>query len=481
MNANATFLWHDYETFGATPLLDRPAQFAAIRTTTDLKPIGEPLNWYCQPPTDILPHPVASLITGLTPQEVLKKGLPEAKFAKLIHAEMMEPNTCVAGYNSIHFDDEVSRNLFYRNFYDPYEREYKNSNSRWDLIDLIRMCYALRPQGIEWPLREDGMPSFKLEHLSSANQITHQGAHEALSDVWATIGMAQLVKNRQPRLFEWALAMRNQQTVIKMLDPTNPEPVLHTSSRIPASRGCTTMVLPLCVFPDRAKSVIVYDLMTDPTVLINSTADEISDLVFISNADLPEGVERIPLKAIHCNHVPMVAPISVLKGVDCLRIQLDYELCMQNAEKLKLALPGLRTKIMDVFRPYPGGDISDPDHMIYAGGFFSRDDRNLMNRILTTSADQLSKLNFQFNDSRLEEMLFRYRARNFPETLSVEEDQRWQTDRLARLHSPSDSRQLNFESFAAEIAQARATNQADTTAQKILDQLEDWGRQLARP
>lgn len=481
MNANKTFLWHDYETFGATPILDRPAQFAAIRTNIELEPIGEPLNWYCQPPTDILPHPVASLITGLTPQEALNKGVTEAEFAKFIHAEMMEPNTCVAGYNSIRFDDEVSRNLFYRNFYDPYEREYKNNNSRWDLIDLVRMCYALRPQGIEWPLREDGMPSFKLEHLSHANQVMHEGAHEALSDVLATIGLARLVKKRQPRLFDWALAMRNQHTIIKMLDPTNPEPVLHTSSRIPASRGCTTMVLPLSIFPDRAKSIIVYDLMTDPEVLIDSTADDISDLVFISNADLPEGIERIPLKAIHCNHVPMIAPVSVLKGVDCSRIELDYERCMQNAEKLKMALPELRTKIMDVFSPHPRGDVHDPDHMIYAGGFFSRDDRNLMNKILATPAEQLGQLDIKFNDSRLTQMLFRYRARNYPETLSAEENQQWQTDRLERLHNPSDTRQLNFESFAAEIAQARVIYSEDAAALKILDQLELWGQQLARP
>lgn len=481
MKAEPSFLWHDYETFGATPLIDRPAQFAAIRTNANLEPIGQPLNWYCQPPTDVLPHPIASLITGITPQDALAKGSTEAEFARLIHAEMMEPNTCVAGYNSIRFDDEVSRNLFYRNFYDPYEREYKNNNSRWDLIDLIRMCYALRPEGIEWPLREDGMPSFKLEHLSSANKILHEGAHEALSDVLATIGLARLVKTRQPRLFDWALDMRNQQTVIKLLDPINPQAILHTSSRIPASRGCTTMVLPVSIFPDRPKSVVVYDLMFDPESLIQSSADEVADLVFTSSADLPEGVERIPLKAIHCNHVPMVAPVSTLKGVDCERIELDVERCMLNAKKLMAALPDLRNKIMDVFRPHPGNDIRDPDHMIYSGGFFSRDDRNLMNKITASSAGQLGQLNWNFNDPRLAEMLFRYRARNFPQLLSAEENQQWQNDRLRRLNSPSDSRQLNFESFAAEISQAREAYSADTRAQKILDRLEAWALQLALP
>jgi len=256
MNPEHTFLWHDYETFGALPQLDRPAQFAAIRTNAKLEPVGDPINWYCQPARDVLPHPVASLITGITPQDALKKGLVEAEFAAKIHAEMMEPGTCTAGYNSIRFDDEFSRNLFYRNFYDPYGREYKNGNTRWDLIDLARMCYALRPQGIEWPEHEPGKPSFKLEHLSSANHIEHEGAHEALSDVLATIGLARLLQNRQPRLFDWALQMRNQHHVMQMLSPAEPKPLLHTSSRIPATRGCTTLVLPLSIYPDRKKTVI---------------------------------------------------------------------------------------------------------------------------------------------------------------------------------------------------------------------------------
>ncbi|MCW8925122.1 MAG: exodeoxyribonuclease I, partial [Xanthomonadales bacterium] len=268
MNSEPTFLWHDYETFGADSRLDRPAQFAALRTNTALEPVAKPVSWYCQPAMDVLPHPIASLITGITPQEALEKGLVEAEFAAAIRSEMMEPGTCVVGYNSIRFDDEFSRNLFYRNLYDPYEREYKNNNSRWDLIDLARMCFALRPDGIEWPEHEPGKPSFKLEHLSAANGIEHEGAHEALSDVMATINLARLIKKKQPRLFDWALKMRDQDFVMRSLSTLQPEPILHTTSRIPASRGSTSLVLPLSIYPERKKSVIVFDLMTDPEPLL---------------------------------------------------------------------------------------------------------------------------------------------------------------------------------------------------------------------
>ena len=478
MNSENTFLWHDYETFGAHPQLDRPAQFAAIRTNTSLEPVGEPLNWYCQPATDVLPHPVASLITGITPQEALRKGLVEAEFAEKIYAEMMEPGTCSAGYNSIHFDDEFSRNLFYRNFFDPYEREYKNNNSRWDLIDLARMCYALRPAGIEWPEHEPGKPSFKLEHLSTANNIEHLGAHEALSDVMATIGLARLIRNRQPRLFEWALKMRDQHQVMQMLNPAKPEPILHTSSRIPAIRGCTSLVLPLSIYPDQKKKVVVYDLMTDPEPLLNLAADEISDRLFTPAIDLPEDVERIPLKAIATNHVPMIAPVATLKNVDCQRIGLDPERCFKHAEKLMQVLPQVRNKMMEVFKPYPPGTDTDPDQMIYSGGFFTRTDRQLMDKIRISAPADLGQLDWSFNDKRLPEMLFRYRARNYPGTLSLDESQLWQTQRLHRLNCPADDRQLNPETFRMEILNARQLHAADKHALKILDQLEAWGNEL---
>jgi len=478
MKTEPTFLWHDYETFGAYPQLDRPAQFAALRTNADLEPVGEPLNWYCKPATDVLPHPIASLITGITPQEAQHKGLIEADFAAKIHAEMMEPVTCTAGYNSIRFDDEFSRNLFYRNFFDPYEREYKNSNSRWDLIDLARMCYALRPEGIEWPKREDGMPSFKLEHLSHANRIMHEGAHEALSDVMATIALARIIKKNQPRLFDWALRMRDQHHVKQLLNPADSNPVLHTSSRIPASRGCTTLVMPLSVYPDRNKSFIVYDLMTDPGPLLAASAEEISDRMFTPANDLPDGVERIPLKAVHSNHVPMLAPASTLKGVDCKRIGLDPDRCFEHAKRIKAALPALRYKVMDVFQPYPPGKDQDPDHMIYTGGFFSNADRKLMDKIRVSNPENLARADWKFRDSRLDEMLFRYRARNYPQSLSSIESARWHKERLARLDVPSDSRQLGSEAFTMEISAARDAHRDDVRAQNILDQLESWGKDI---
>jgi exodeoxyribonuclease-1 len=479
----ASFLWHDYETFGAQPMIDRPAQFAALRTNADLEPITEPVVWYCAPADDVLPHPMACLITGITPQEARRKGVPETEFAARILSEMMQGGTCGAGYNSIRFDDVITRSLLYRNLRDPYEREYKNGNSRWDLIDLARMCYALRPQGVEWPMHEPGKPSFRLEDLSAANGIAHEGAHDALADVHATIDLAKLLKSAQPRLFDWALGMRDQAFIRELLDPVEPGAVLHTSSRIPAQRGCTTLVLPIAVMPDRPKSVIVFDLMADPAPLIRDSADVISDRVFTAAADMPEGIERLPLKAIHSNHVPMVAPAATLRGVDTDRIGLDPDRCLRHADMLMDALPAVRPKVCQVFQRPPdpvAGDGQDPDQMLYSG-FFSPADKHLMKKILAIPPQQLGGHLWSFQDQRLPLMLFRFRARNYPETLTADEAEAWERDRHSRLLHPASPGPLGYPEFKLALAQARDQNRDRTEAQHILDQLESWAVEIGLP
>jgi exodeoxyribonuclease-1 len=471
-----SFLWHDYETFGANPMSDRPAQFAAQRTDANLDPMGDPVTLYCAPANDVLPHPMACLITGITPQEARKRGLCETEFAQRVSDEMMRPGTCSAGYNSIRFDDVITRNLLYRNLRDPYEREYRNGNSRWDLIDLARMCYALRPDGVEWPLHEPGKPSFRLEDLTAANGIHHEGAHDALADVHATIGLARRIRAAQPRLFRWALGLRDQKAVAGLLDTVEPKPVLHTSARIAATRGCTTLVLPLAVLPDRPKSVVVLDLAADPAPLLHETVDVLRDRVFTAAEDLPEDLERLPLKLIHSNHVPMVAPLATLKGVDTQRIQLDPEQCLQHARTLLGALDAVRAKVTEVYARSASTpeDRSDPDLMLYSGGFFSPGDRHLMKKILAVPPDKLGGHLWSFQDGRLPLMLFRYRARNYPETLNPEEARAWDRDRRARLTEAGDRDHFTLEDFRQTMQELREEQNADPEALDILDQLDAW-------
>lgn len=259
----SSFLIHDYETFGQHPALDRPAQFAGVRTDADFNIIEEPLVIYCRPADDYLPQPEAVMITGITPQVALERGVSEAEFARQINQMFSVPGTCIMGYNNIRFDDEVSRNIFYRNFYDPYGYSWQNGNSRWDLLDVLRTCYALRPEGINWPENDEGLPSFKLEHLSKANGIEHENAHDAMADVYATIALAKLVKQAQPKLFDYLFQLRNKHKVSALIDIANMKPLVHISGMFGALRGNTSLVAPLAWHPDNKNAVIMCDLAGD--------------------------------------------------------------------------------------------------------------------------------------------------------------------------------------------------------------------------
>ncbi|HEY6986692.1 MAG TPA: exodeoxyribonuclease I [Rhodanobacteraceae bacterium] len=477
-----TFLWHDYETFGADPRRDRPAQFGAIRTTMDLEIVGEPLSLFCKPAPDVLPDPSACLVTGITPQRAAAEGVIEAEFAARVHEVLAEPETCGVGYNSLRFDDEFTRNLLYRNFYDPYAREWENHNSRWDIIDLARMCFALRPHGIEWPQREDGMPSFRLEDLARANRVMQvHRAHDALSDVEATLGVARVLRARQPRLWDWHFALRRKQRALDLLDLAGMTPVLHVSSRYPANRGFLAIVAPLAAHPSRANSVIVLDLDSDPTPLIELDADAVADRVFTPRADLPEGIERIPLKVVHTNRSPALAPLSVLRATDTERIALDVDKNLRNLEQLRGA-SGLAEKVRRVYtrespRDMPPLSTVDAEVALY-DCFLSDDDRLLLRSVRQTPPEELGRRAFAFQDTRCADLLFRYRARNWPHTLDPDETRRWEALRRQRLETATPSTPRTLDEYFAMIGELRIEHDTTPADHALLDQLEQWGRSI---
>jgi exodeoxyribonuclease-1 len=473
-----TLLWHDYETTGADPRRDRPAQFGAIRTTLELEPVDEPMSVFCKPAPDVLPHPDACLITGITPQRMQRDGVIEPEFAALVNEAMAQPGTCSVGYNSLRFDDEFTRHLLYRNFHDPYEREWKDGNSRWDLIDLARLCYALRPEGIEWPTREDGSPSFRLEHLASANRIAQTRAHDAVSDVEALIGLARLIRLRQPRLWDFYFALRRKQRVFELLDVARMTPLVHVSSRYPASRGCLALIAPLAMHPSLPNAVIAFDLDVDPTPMLELDADAIADRVFVARADLPEDIERIPLKAIHANRSPALAPMSVLKGIDPARIGLDTERALAHLAMLQGAT-GLVGKIQAVFGRADTRDAAvDPELALY-GHFLPDTDKHLLRAVRETPPEQLGTRAFPFRDPRYPELLFRYRARNWPETLDAAESERWNTFRQRRLDTATPLTALTRDQYFDLIAAKRLDPALEPAKVPLLDELESWGRGMS--
>ena len=474
----ATLYWYDYETFGSDPARDRPAQFAGQRTDEALNPIGKPLQLYCRPADDFLPQPMACLLTGITPQLARERGVCEAEFIGRIQTEFSRPQTCVSGYNNIRFDDEVTRFTLYRNLYDPYEREWRHGNSRWDLIDVVRLTYALRPDGIVWPQRDDGAPSFRLEALTRANGIEHQGAHDALADVRATIALACLLRARQPGLYDYCFRHRRKTDLWPLIDLDHLQPLLHVSEKYPASRGCLAVVAPLGRDPNHPSGVVVWDLCADPEPLLSLSPQTLRQYLFMPSRELPEGIQRPALKTVRLNRAPVLVPVSAMRPGDAERLGIDLAACRRHLRLLRCHRHRIRALLPQVLSrsESDAAAINDPDLLLYRGGFFSDADRWRLAWIRRLDPQRLSRINPGFDDPRLPEMLFRYRARNWPESLNEAERRRWDRFRWRRLTCPESGASIVWDDFWTELRRLRS--EAVQKNEVILQALADYANEI---
>lgn len=477
MTQQASILWHDFETWGANPKKDHPSQFAAIRTDMELNEIGAPLNWYCQIPNDYLPQPQACLITGITPQQSLRDGLLECEFSQRVISAMSQPGTCSAGYNSIRFDDEITRFMAYRNFYDPYAREWQNGNSRWDIIDLVRATYALRPDGINWVYKEEGVPSFKLEELSVANNIVHEDAHDALSDVRATIGLAKLIQQTHPKLYDYVFSLRLKKNVNSHIDCFNMKPLVHVSSKFPAQHGCCSWIVPVAQHPTNSNATICVNLAQSPEPLFELSAEEIKERLYMPASQLAAGEMRIPIKLIHSNRCPVIAPAKTLTQENAERLSIDRDSCLKNLQLLK-EFKGLQQKLLQVYENENEFGYEDPDFALYSGGFFSRSDKSQIDLVRQSPKEQLSKFVGTFDDSRLEKLLFYYRGRNFPDTFTSEELQKWQSHRRARLSDPEAGGTIQINQYLFELETLANEYHQNSSKLRIIKDLYHHAEQL---
>lgn len=470
-----SFYWFDFETFGINPARDRPSQFAGIRTDSDFKIIDEPLNIYCKPADDFLPHPEACLVTGITPQKALDEGICERDFFRQIYLELSTAQTCAVGYNNIRFDDEVIRFGLYRNFYDAYDREWKNGNSRWDILDMLRMTHALRPEGIQWPLNTEGNPSFRLEQLSIENNIEHENAHDALADVYATINMAKLVKQHQPKLFDYLFSLRDKRKVAAEIDLITHKPFVHCSGMLGATHQYCGVMMPLVAHPTNKNSVICIDLTRSCDELASLDVESIKQRIFSRNDELPEGISRLAIKEIHYNKCPAVAPLGVLNKAAQSRLGINLDDCLRRADSLQRDLSKIAGNLISAYQEHQFEPITNPDHALYSGGFFKPSDKNKMEEIRNSSWDTLANSQFEFSDPRLSEMLFRYRARNAPDSLSQDEKEYWTRFRYENFYEPSSGSTLLYNDLLERLEQLKLEKKNDP---EILQCVEDYSKKL---
>lgn len=477
MNPQPTFYFHDYETWGADPKRDRPSQFAGIRTDMELNIISEPDIWYCQLANDYLPHPQAALITGITPQLCQQKGVPENVFMRNILSRFSQTDSCVVGYNNLRFDDEVTRYSLYRNFYDPYAREWQHGNSRWDIIDMVRACYALRPQGINWPLHDNGSPSFRLEHLTKANNLQHEQAHDALSDVYATIAIAKLIKTTQPKLFSYLFNLRRKAAVAELINVADMTPLIHISSKFPATQGCASLIVPLAWHPTNKNAVICYNLQTDPTPLLQCDTETLLQKMYTKTADLTEDEQRLGLKLIHLNKCPVLAPINTLSTERAAELGIDKAACLQQAEWFKQHREVQNTVVAVFQQQSEYKTETNPDYQLY-NGFISNTDKQKAEQLHQLTPEQLAVNAPVFSDDRLNSLIFLFRARNYPASLTYDEQQKWQRYRTDKLMHGLDNPNLTLEDFSLLLENLLHEHHADEQKVRILKALYQYADSL---
>ncbi|KTT51691.1 exonuclease I [Pseudomonas oryzihabitans] len=462
-----SIFWYDFETTGIDPRRDRPLQVAGVRTDLDLNEIGEPLNLYCRLSDDILPHPAACLVTGILPDTLQRLGLRERDFMQRLHAELSRPQTCTVGYNNLRFDDEMVRHSLYRNFHDPYAREWQQGNSRWDVLGLIRALYAFRPESLNWP-QENARVSLRLDRLTLANGIEHGQAHDALADVRATLALARLVKQAQPRLYDYLWTQRQKKAALARIRLL--EPLLHVSGRFSAERNFLAPVLPLAWHPVNRNALIVCDLGAVPDPLFDLDADTLRQRLYTRRDDLAEGELPVPLKLVQINKCPILAPFSVLRPADCERLQFDQAEVWGTVRRILEQRANWQPKVQAIYAEASAfqAEKLDAELRLY-DGFVDAEERQLCEQVRLCPAEELAGRTWPFRDDRHPELFFRYRARNFPELLTAEEGGRWRDFCRQRLLSEERQGQLTCGQFMALTEEFRREVAVD-----VLPILDAW-------
>jgi exodeoxyribonuclease-1 len=474
----ASFFFYDLETSGINSRSARIMQFAGQRTDMDLQPIGEPVNALIRLTPDVVPEPDAIMITGITPQQTLVDGYTEAEFLKFFYAEVVQPETIFVGYNSVRFDDEFMRFLHYRNFYDPYEWQYVDGCSRWDILDVVRMTRALRPDGIEWPFAPDGKPTNRLEFLTKVNKLSHEHAHDALNDVLATIAIAKLIKDKQPKLFEHLLNYRGKKAVAELIE--RGEPFVYSSGKYPGANQHTSVAYWLGKNPNQRDEVI-YDLRHDPTPFLTMSVDELAEAwKYTKDPD----VLRLPIKTMKTNHCPALAPLGVIKDPETqVRIDLTLDTVSKNLALLKTHQAEFTIKVMEVIKrsdiereqTYLLDNPLTVDERLYEK-FFGNEDKQSMRQVRTARGEALKVTAFDFRDERLQSLLPLYKARNYPQSLTSEERAVW--DEFCHQQVFEGGQSSKLAKFFKRLGELAADDKLSDDKKYLLEELQLYGQSI---
>lgn len=470
-----TFYFYDLETSGFNARRDRIMQFGGQRTDANLNPTGQPDNILIKITPDVLPSPDAILVTGITPQKTLSDGISEADFCKYFINEIATDDTVFVGYNNLRFDNDFIRFILWRNFYDAYEWCWKNGNSTWDLLDVVRMTRALRPKGIQWPFSSNGNPSNKLELVASINKLEHANAHDALSDVNAVIELAQLIKSRQPKLFDYLLTIRNKDKIAPLVGSR--KPMIYTSGRYPSEFEHTTIAAMVAQYPDR-QAALMYDLRIDPDQFTDLTPADIAKKWQARS----EEVDYFPIKIMAYNKCPaVVGDLRVLDHETEKRLSLHREIIDSHYKKLQ-KLKDFGDKLvaaLEIMNTPAQEELVVDEQRVDAAlydGFISDVDKTKMRVVTAADQDELADIELDFSDDRLKLLFPLYKARNFPKSIRPEEQTWWESYKRRRL---LDGEQASLAAvYFSRIKELLGESNPDKKGKYLLEELKLYGQSI---
>lgn len=513
MKNKPTFLFHDYETYGKDAIKDRPSQYAAIRTDENLNIIGEDTEYYCFPQIDTIPSPIACLITGITPNNIIERSrdpvlrntvFNEYDFFKKINAQFSEPNTCVLGFNTLEFDDEVTRHGLYRNMFSPYEREWKNGCSRWDMINVVRAFAYLFPDDIKVPVL-NGKPVFKLEYLGAENNLDITRAHDAVSDVYTTIALAKLIKEKQPKFWDYTFSNKGKKQVMQIVEKHNNEMLFACSSYFGYE---TKYIQPVFFVKQDANDnnnfiMLKMDDLDNIKRLLSMDAENVQEALY---AQLSEGEKRIPIHMTKINQCPILFSAEGLEanGVitkeEFIKNTPKYNEYLDNFKFVQENQSEIFNLITKAFASRKGfKDTVDPDIGLYSEFIPTSDNPKMETFHHHIKDGQMLQYLFKrdfFTDNRLNQLSKRIIMRNFMKEMKKEitpENEanvkkvisHWFTHCYNRWHhgysikNDENERSVtyNLKEFYEEVEEAKA--KADTPEkQKILADVVDYVEKL---
>ncbi|WP_316228268.1 exonuclease domain-containing protein [Bradyrhizobium sp. SZCCHNR1039] len=270
------FIFYDVETTGTAATFDQILQLAAIRTDDALN-VTDSLNIRCRLLPYVVPSPEALLVTGVTASDLGSAPFSHFEMMRQIHTKMAEwsaEGAIFVGWNSMRFDEGMLRQGYYQSLLPIYQTN-TNGNGRADMMRMAQVASACMPSCLAIPRDSKGKCVFKLGGIAEANGVQLDNAHEAMSDAAAVLGIARLVKQSTPKLWDAMVTNARKAAALKLIKNHSHLVLSETYWGAPY----TFIVAPVVANAANANEWALFDLQFDPEPLLNANDADLLDAI----------------------------------------------------------------------------------------------------------------------------------------------------------------------------------------------------------